>query len=157
MELFRIGLTGLAEHCLGTPAFGTHFAHLLVVLSNERAKLAETMRGMRLGAQSLESDSGVELSARQRKTFRCAEGHEFVMVFSETAELPEVWDCKSCPEVAIRLENDSPITLTAGESEAPRTHYDMVLERRSREELEELLQEMLADMRARRAAGRLSA
>jgi len=33
----------------------------------------------------------------------------------------------------------------------------MVLERRTREELEELLQEMLADMRSRRAAGRLSA
>jgi hypothetical protein len=89
--------------------------------------------------------------------FRCAEGHEFAMVFSATAELPEVWDCKSCPEVAIRLEDDSPITLTAADIEAPRTHYDMVLERRSREELEELLAEMLTDMRARRAAGRLSA
>lgn len=136
---------------------GTHFPHLLVVLHNERAKLAETMRGMRLGSQSLESDSGVELSARQRKTYRCAEGHEFGMVFSATAELPETWECKSCPEIAVRLEDDSPIVLTAGESEAPRTHYDMVLERRTREELEELLQEMLADMRSRRAAGRLSA
>lgn len=127
------------------------------MLLNERAKLAETMRGMRLGSQSLESDSGVELSARQKKTFRCPEGHEFDMVFSATAELPETWECKNCPEIAIRLEGDSPILLTAGESEAPRTHYDMVLERRSREELEELLEEMLADMRARRAAGRLSA
>jgi hypothetical protein len=33
----------------------------------------------------------------------------------------------------------------------------MVLERRSREELEELLQEMLISMRKRRAEGRLSA
>lgn len=119
--------------------------------------MAETMRGMRLGSQSLESDAGVELSARQRKRFRCSEGHEFEMVFSATAELPETWECKSCPEIAIRLEDDIPIVLTSADTDAPRTHYDMVLERRSREELEELLQEMLADMRARRAAGRLSA
>lgn len=115
------------------------------------------MRGMRLGSQSLESDAGVELSERQKKVFRCAEGHEFSMTFSLTAELPETWDCKNCSETAIRLEDNSPITLTAGTGDAPRTHYDMVLERRTREELEELLQEMLADMRARRAAGRLSA
>lgn len=119
--------------------------------------MAETMRGMRLGSQSLESDLGVELSARQKKTFRCPNGHEFSMVFSQTAELPETWECKSCPEIAIRLEDDSPIIPTESTQEAPRTHYDMVLERRTREELEELLQEMLADMRARRAAGRLSA
>jgi hypothetical protein len=112
---------------------------------------------MRLGSQSLESDAGVELSARQKKTFRCPDGHEFSMVFSSTAELPEIWDCKKCPEIAIRLEDNVPIIPTAGTGDAPRTHFDMVLERRTREELEELLQEMLADMRARRAAGRLSA
>lgn len=128
-----------------------------VVLDNERTQLAETMRGMRLGSQSLESDAGVELSARQKKMFRCPIGHEFSMTFSATAELPEIWDCKSCPETAIRLEENSPITLTAPTGDAPRSHYDMVLERRTREELEELLQEMLADMRSRRAAGRLSA
>lgn len=119
--------------------------------------MAETMRGMRLGSQSLESDTGVELSARQTKVFRCSVGHEFTMTFSSTAELPETWECKSCPETAVRLEDNSPIALTANQGDAPRTHYDMVLERRTREELEELLQEMLADMRARRAAGRLSA
>lgn len=115
------------------------------------------MRGMRLGSQSLESDAGVELSARQQKVFRCVAGHEFSVTFSETAELPETWECKSCPATAIRLEDNVPITLTAGTGDAPRSHYDMVLERRTREELEELLQEMLSDMRSRRAAGRLSA
>lgn len=127
------------------------------MLGNERTKLAETMRGMRLGSQSLESDAGVELSARQQKVFRCVAGHEFSVTFSVTAELPESWECKSCPATAIRLEDNVPITLTAGTGDAPRSHYDMVLERRTREELEELLQEMLSDMRSRRAAGRLSA
>jgi hypothetical protein len=47
--------------------------------------------------------------------------------------------------------------IEAGEVDRPRTHYDMVLERRTKAELEELLQEVLADMRKRRAEGRLTA
>jgi hypothetical protein len=119
--------------------------------------MAESMRGMRLGGQSLESDRGVELSERQRVDFRCAKNHEFTVVFSATAELPTTWECKSCDAVAVRLENGVEIDLVADTSDGPRTHYDMVLERRSREELEELLQEMLISMRKRRAEGRLSA
>lgn len=119
--------------------------------------MAETMRGMRLGGQSLESDKGVELSERQKVEFRCAKGHEFPMVFSLTAELPTTWECKSCDAVAVRLEGGIEVDLAADTSDAPRSHYDMVLERRSREELEELLEEMLESMRKRRSEGRLSA
>ena len=119
--------------------------------------MAETMRGMRLGGQSLESDKGVELSERQRVDFRCAQKHEFSVVFSKTAELPTTWECKSCDSVGVRLEDGVEIDLIEQNSDGPRTHYDMVLERRSREELEELLQEMLISMRKRRAEGRLSA
>ena len=119
--------------------------------------MAETMRGMRLGGQSLESDKGVELSERQKVDFRCAKNHEFSVVFSQTAELPTTWECKSCDAVAVRLENGVEVDLAEENSDGPRTHYDMVLERRSREELEELLQEMLVSMRKRRSEGRLSA
>lgn len=119
--------------------------------------MAETMRGMRLGGQSLESDKGVELSERQRVEFRCAKKHEFFVVFSATADLPTTWECKSCDAVAVRLIDGVEIDLAQDTSEGPRTHYDMVLERRTREELEELLQEMLVSMRKRRSEGRLSA
>lgn len=119
--------------------------------------MAETMRGMRLGGQSLESDQGVELSARQKVDFRCSKGHEFQLVFSLTAELPNTWECKSCDAVAVRLAEGIEVDLQIDESDGPRTHYDMVLERRSREELEELLQEMLLSMRKRRSEGKLSA
>lgn len=119
--------------------------------------MAETMRGMRLGAQSLESDRGVELSERQRAEFRCPAGHEFTVVFSATAELPVTWDCKSCDLAGIRLDQGVEIDREAVVVDGPRTHYDMVLERRSREELEELLEEMLISMRKRRSEGRLSA
>lgn len=119
--------------------------------------MAETMRGMRLGAQSLETESGVEFSPRIKVDFSCPAGHEFDLVFSAAAELPATWECKKCEQVAVRLENGKPIDLATAEDEGPRTHYDMVLERRSREELEELLEEVLADMRARRTAGKLTA
>lgn len=119
--------------------------------------MTETMRGMRLGGQSLESDKGVELSERQAVEFRCANNHEFTVVFALSAELPLTWECKSCDAVAVRLENGVEVDLAEEANEGPRTHYDMVLERRSREELEELLEEMLQSMRKRRAEGRLSA
>ncbi|NBU23871.1 MAG: RNA polymerase-binding protein RbpA [Actinobacteria bacterium] len=119
--------------------------------------MAETMRGMRLGAQSLETDAGVEFSPRVTVDFQCPEGHEFNLVFAATAELPDTWECKKCEQIAVRLENGLPIDLAIATDDGPRTHYDMVLERRSREELEELLAEVLADMRARRSAGKLTA
>lgn len=119
--------------------------------------MAETMRGMRLGSQSLESDRGVELSERQRVLFRCSKAHEFPIVFAATAELPITWECKSCDAVAVRLVDGIEVDLVEEVSDGPRSHYDMVLERRTREELEQLLQEMLVSMRKRRTEGRLSA
>lgn len=119
--------------------------------------MAETMRGMRLGAQSLETDRGIELSERQQADFRCPNGHEFSVIFSATAELPDTWECKSCDAIAVRLEAGVEINLEVEQEDGPRTHYDMVLERRSREELQELLDEMLQEMRKRRSEGRLTA
>jgi hypothetical protein len=45
------------------------------------------------------------------------------------------------------------IKLDASELKVPRSHWEMLLERRSREELEEILQERLDYIRARRAGG----
>ena len=45
------------------------------------------------------------------------------------------------------------VTLEAREDKIPRSHWEMLLERRSREELEEILQERLSYIRARRAGG----
>jgi hypothetical protein len=119
--------------------------------------MAESMRGMRLGTQSLESDRGVALSSRQTAEFRCAHGHQFPVVFSIDAELPQTWECASCSAVAIRLENGVEIVVTGLDTEPKRSHFDMVLERRTRDELEELLAEVLAEMRDRRSKGRLTA
>lgn len=119
--------------------------------------MAESMRGMRLGSQSMESDRNVEYSPRQQVLFACPNEHEFSLTFAEGAELPFTWECKTCSSSAARLEDGVFVEDPKELPDAPRTHYDMLLERRSREELEELLQEVLGDMRARRKAGKLIA
>ncbi|MDC0387196.1 RNA polymerase-binding protein RbpA, partial [bacterium] len=60
-------------------------------------------------------------------------------------------------EIATRLESGKEVDLAASELSTQRSHYDMVLERRSKKELEVLLQEVLVDMRKRRSEGRLTA
>lgn len=119
--------------------------------------MAETMRGMRLGSQSMESESGVEFARRQKVDFRCPNQHEFSLVFALEAELPQTWDCTSCDQIALRLVDGVEVEVEGFGQDTKRSHFDMVLERRSREELEELLEEMLSQMRERRAKGRLTA
>ena len=79
------------------------------------------------------------------------------MVFSLTAELPDTWECRQCDQSATRLEGGEEVDLGAGELSTQRSNYDMVLERRTKKELEALLQEVLVDMRKRRKEGRLTA
>ncbi|MEY4993830.1 MAG: hypothetical protein RIS82_952 [Actinomycetota bacterium] len=113
----------------------------------------QTMRGMRLGTQSLESERGVNYSARSNHSYQCVNNHVSEMVFSADAEIPQTWQCKQCPEQATLLEDGKMIVLDASDDKTPRSHWEMLLERRTREELEEILQERLDYIRARRAGG----
>ncbi len=113
----------------------------------------QSMRGMRLGSQSLESEIGVNYSARQTHTFICVAGHETKLVFAADAELPQTWQCKSCNKQAVLIEEGKVVSLEAIEEKIPRSHWEMLLERRSREELEEILNERIDYIRTRRAKG----
>ena len=109
------------------------------------------LRGMRLGSQSLQSEEGVEFVPRRRSTYRTADGSTFEVTFAADAEIPEVWESpRSGQEGRLVAEDGSLVESEAVETKAPRTHWDMLLERRTRAELEELLQERLAILRARR-------
>lgn len=119
--------------------------------------MTESMRGMRLGSLSMEREEGVELAERRSIYYLCRSGHETRVTFALGAEIPSSWSCKACHSPAARLIDGEEVAQPLLEAEAPRTHYDMVLERRSRAELEALLSEVLADMRKRRAEGRLTA
>lgn len=114
----------------------------------------QTMRGIRLGNQSLESEVGVSYSPRTKHSYECPNGHVSEVVFSQDAELPNTWQCKSCPAQAVRLQNGQPMKLELDDLKTPRSHWEMLLERRSKEELEEILKERLDYIRARRKAGK---
>ena len=103
------------------------------------------LRGSRLGAQSYETDAGIEMAPRQSVTYDCAQGHRFAMPFSLEADVPEVWECTVCGSEALRMDGTRP-EPKAGKP--ARTHWDMLLERRSVKELEVLLAERLEQLRA---------
>ena len=110
-----------------------------------------TLRGMRLGSQSMQTEEGVEFASRQRVQFRTADGETFDMIFASDAELPDRWQSPQSGKEGVLLSPDgTPVDLVESEIKAARTHWDMLLERRSRDELEELLEDRLALLRKRR-------
>jgi hypothetical protein len=113
-----------------------------------------SLRGMRLGTQSLQSEEGVEFSPRKRSVYRTAEGETFEVVFAAEADVPQTWESPKSGREGVLLAGDGePVDRDQTEAKVPRSHWDMLLERRSRAELEELLQERLEFLRARRGQG----
>ena len=63
-----------------------------------------------------------------------------------------MWDCRTCSLKALRRDGEQP---TAATGKVTRTHWDMVLERRSIDDLEDVLSERLAELhppKARKSA-----
>ena len=123
------------------------------------------LRGTRLGAVSYESDRHTEFAPRLRTVYDCPSGHETAMPFAAEADIPPTWECRVCGETALLRDAEQP---EAKKVKPARTHWDMLLERRSTDELEEVLAERLAvlhdhqgkvraAMRSERAAGKKSA
>ena len=99
------------------------------------------LRGTRLGAVSYESDRHTEFAPRLRTVYDCASGHETAMPFAAEADIPPTWECRVCGETALLRDAEQP---EAKKVKPARTHWDMLLERRSTDELEEVLAERLA-------------
>jgi len=111
------------------------------------------LRGTRLGATSYETDDHVELAPRQVVHYDCPNGHTVSMPFSVEAEVPAVWECRCGAEAIVRdgvKPEDKP-------TKHVRTHWDMLLERRTIEDLEELLAERLGLLRDSRTPAAKSA
>ena len=104
-----------------------------------------TLRGARLGGQSFEDERGIEFAARQQVGYRCPQGHEFEITMSVEAEVPAVWECPRCGAEGL---STSGITREEKVEKPVRTHWDMLLERRSIKELEDILSERLEMLRA---------
>ncbi|MBF9068934.1 RNA polymerase-binding protein RbpA [Streptacidiphilus fuscans] len=103
------------------------------------------LRGTRLGATSYETDRGIDLAPRQTVEYACQNGHRFEVPFSVEAEIPHVWECRFCGSEALLIDGEEP---EEKKTKPARTHWDMLMERRTREELEEVLAERLAVLRS---------
>ncbi len=103
-----------------------------------------TLRGARLGGQSFEDERGIEFAARQQVGYACPQGHRFEITMSTEAEIPAVWECPRCGAEGLSVDGIKPEV----KAEKPvRTHWDMLLERRSVKELEDILTERLELLR----------
>ena len=114
------------------------------------------LRGTRLGATSYETDAHVEMAPRQPISYDCPQGHVTTMPFSLEAEIPAVWECR-CGETALLRGGEMP---EAKEEKHVRTHWDMLIERRTIKDLQVILDERLELLRSGQAtesAGRLQA
>ncbi|HYS33291.1 MAG TPA: RNA polymerase-binding protein RbpA [Streptosporangiaceae bacterium] len=105
------------------------------------------LRGTRLGATSYENDRNTDLAPRQEVAFECPKGHRFSVPFAAEAEVPAKWECRICGATASTASGDQ---ATAAKVKAPRSHWDMLMERRSISDLEEVLAERLAIIRGQR-------
>ena len=111
-----------------------------------------SMRGTRLGTLSLERDDHVQPAERRVVRYVCPEGHvSKVPYFVDADEIQREWTCR-CGATAIA---DEIAPVPPKEVKPARTHWDMLMERRTRAELEELLEERLALLRASREEAEL--
>ena len=105
------------------------------------------MRGSRLGAVSYETARNHDLAPRQIARYRTENGDEFDMPFAADAAVPGTWLCRNGMEGTL-IEGDD--LAEPKKVKVPRTHWDMLRERRSIEELDELLNERLEIIKSRR-------
>ena len=111
------------------------------------------LRGSRLGSISLESEEGVQFAPTQLVTFRTADGEEFTVRFAADAELPYDWTSPKTGTTGRRLDaKGKPIDGVDPNAPtpppAPVTHWEQLLKRRTIPELEIILADRIAEMRA---------
>jgi hypothetical protein len=106
----------------------------------------QRIKGSRLGAVSYETERNVPLPPTQVARYRTGNGQEFDVPFADDAVVPGVWACRNGLE-GVLLNGDAP---TPAKGKRVRTHWDMVLERRSIPELEALFEERMAIIHALR-------
>jgi len=100
-----------------------------------------------------EQDSALPAPTR-RVAYTCGSGHVTSLTFALEAVAPPTWGCGRCSRDGDLTDaGGGPVDAEPVAVKKPsRTHMDMVRERRTDAELEALLDERLALLRARRAA-----
>lgn len=104
------------------------------------------LRGSRMGAVSYETDRDHDLAPRRMVKYQTESGDIFEVPFADDAEIPNEWMCKN-GQLGTLLEGNGQESKPV---KPPRTHWDMLCERRSMEELDVLLEERIELLRKRR-------
>ena len=105
------------------------------------------LRGSRLGAVSYENDRNTELAPRQPVAYDCPKGHHFSVPLAAEADVPATWECRFCGSTAQLVGGEAP---EPKKTKPARTHMDMLRERRSTADLEEVLKEQLEVLHGKR-------
>lgn len=113
-----------------------------------------TLRGSRMGTTSYEIDRNTDLAPRRCAAYLCLRGHTFTVPFADDADVPSTWECRLDGTTANLTGGEEP---DARKARPQRTHWDMLLERRTVADLEEVLAERLEHLRDRRGSSRKSA
>lgn len=85
------------------------------------------------------------LADRVEVRFTCPAEHTFAKVFASDVKAPRAWDCPRCGKNAVAGLQAPPDDETG----LGRTHWDMVLERRTLAELDQILARQLGRLRGR--------
>lgn len=110
----------------------------------------KSVRGHGLNSHSLITDRGVDLVARKAVSYHCGRClATTTVVFADDADDPLQWTCTTCGGVAY-LSGSPTQMVDDTQRPAGKSPFEMLLERRSREELEAILSERLAYLRSRR-------
>lgn len=115
-----------------------------------------TLRGARIGATSLQGEQNVELAPRKTVRYLTESGQVFSVKFDADAEPPAEWSDQRSGSVGF-LDDDAGRAAREEfdlKGKPGRSPWDMLLERRSVEELEELLEERLTLLRRRRGTAK---
>lgn len=100
-----------------------------------------SLRGMSIGAKSLESDDNVDFAARRDVTYVCPQGHKTILPLAADVDAPESWECR-CGNIAHREDTEEQ-EESDDLAKPQRTHWDMLMERRTTQELAALLEKRL--------------
>lgn len=101
------------------------------------------MKGRGMSSASLENGVDITVADRTDWAYVCAAGHRTLVPFADGVEVPATWVCR-CGKTA-RLEGESHDGAPVGGMTTPpvRTPWEQLMERRSEEELKEILEKRL--------------
>ncbi|MDR2748474.1 MAG: RNA polymerase-binding protein RbpA [Bifidobacteriaceae bacterium] len=99
-----------------------------------------SFKGLAIGGRSLETDDAINFAERYEVTYICPNKHITILPFSSEAEVPPVWECR-CGKIA-HVRGNTPYK-TPKKASRSKTHWEMLTDRRSMEDLQKNLDERL--------------